>query len=638
MNKILFSLCVICSLCANAQNAQDIIDGLKKDLKNNPDDKKRATIYSDLTWYYTNVSIDSALIYGNKAILESTKLNDSTLVAQTYSDIAAAYFRKGDYKNSKSNYLNAYAIRKATKDFNGLAKININLGSIYTSTLQYKPAMKAYLDAIQYFEKNGNDQIVNTTKANVGFLLFEMKNYPKAIKYLNEAIVYQEKNNQTDKICTSYITLGNIFLELKDTLKATQYYNKSMKFCKEAGDKAAISSIYNNIGNIKSKQNKSKEANDLFDKAKTVRDELNSDLTKATLQINIAIDLIRNQKFEEAKKLLLNLKKIFIEQNSNDNLLLTYKSLIPVNAYLNQPDSVNYYNDKSNALQLKILETSISEQTNELETKYQTAKKEKLLLQKEAEAKQKNTTILVLSMLAIGLLAFGYLIYRQQKLKNIQQEQEFELKSAIAKIENQNKLQEQRLTISRDLHDNIGAQLTFIISSVDNVKYGFDIQNEKLNNKLTNISSFAKDTIVELRDTIWAMNTNEITYEDLESRINNFIEKAKEVKQDISFSFAIDEALKNQKLNSIEGMNVYRTIQEAVNNSLKYANANVISINAKKIDNKTKITISDNGIGFNIDEIQKGNGLNNMKKRIEEIEGKFDIFSSIDGTKIEVII
>ena len=143
-------------------------------------------------------------------------------------------------------------------------------------------------------------------------------------------------------------------------------------------------------------------------------------------------------------------------------------------------------------------------------------------------------------------------------------------------------MQEQRLNISRDLHDNIGAQLTFIISSVDNIKYAFEITNEKLDNKLSNISSFAKETIVELRDTIWAMNSNEISFEDLEIRINNYIEKAKEAKDQISFSFAIDSVLKTQKLTSVQGMNIYRTIQEAVNNAIKYANASIITINAKK--------------------------------------------------------
>ena len=90
-----------------AQNAQDIIDGLKKELKTNPDAKKTASIYSDLTWYYSKISIDSALHYGGKALTESKKLTDSTLMAQVYSDIGAVYFIKGDFVNSKTNYLSA---------------------------------------------------------------------------------------------------------------------------------------------------------------------------------------------------------------------------------------------------------------------------------------------------------------------------------------------------------------------------------------------------------------------------------------------------------------------------------------------------------------------------------------------------
>ena len=104
MKKYFFFLIIIVSLSASAQNAQDIIDNLKKELKGNPDAKKTATIYSDLTWYYSTVSIDSALVYGNKAIEESRKLGDSTLIAQVFSDVGAVYFRKGDFQNSKENY------------------------------------------------------------------------------------------------------------------------------------------------------------------------------------------------------------------------------------------------------------------------------------------------------------------------------------------------------------------------------------------------------------------------------------------------------------------------------------------------------------------------------------------------------
>jgi len=637
--KIFFLIFLIISFSANAQKAQDIIDTLKKDLKANPDAKKTATIYSDLTWYYSNVSIDSALNYGKKAIVESTKLGDSTLIAQVYSDVGAVYFRKGDYPNSKFNYLNAYKIRKAKKDFVGMAKVKANLANIYNKEGKKKLALKTYLESIDYFEKTANYEAASYTKANVGFLFHEIRNYPKSMRYLIEAISYQEKNNLETGLCTSYLTLGNVYLRVKDTLNALKFYNKCIVFSKKTGNKLSLASALVNIGGIKSQQSKSKEANSLLSKSKQIRDSLNIHNHESALSLFVIKEKILHSQFGEAKNDLLKLKKIY-ENNPNEKegLLETYYCLISASGYLNQPDSVSYYTNKSSGLQVEILEAKVVKQTSELETKYQTAKKEKLLQQKEAEAKQKNTLLIGISILAFFIALIGFLIYRQQKLKTTQQEKEFELKSAISKIENQNKLQEQRLSISRDLHDNIGSQLTFIISSVDNIKYAFEITNEKLDHKLSNISSFAKETIVELRDTIWAMNSNEISFEDLEIRINNYIEKAKEAKGQISFSFAIDPALKTQKLTSVQGMNIYRTIQEAVNNAIKYANASIIAINAKKSNGQTKITIQDNGIGFHQDTIKKGNGLQNMQKRIEEIGGKFNIASSSEGTKIEILL
>jgi signal transduction histidine kinase len=229
------------------------------------------------------------------------------------------------------------------------------------------------------------------------------------------------------------------------------------------------------------------------------------------------------------------------------------------------------------------------------------------------------------------------LVYRQQKIKNKQQEQEFELKSAISKIETQNKLQEQRLTISRDLHDNIGSQLTFIISSVDNIKYAFDIQNAKLDSKLSSISNFAKSTIIELRDTIWAMNKSEITFEDLQARIHNFIDKAQEAKEEIQFCFEVDTSLKNKIFTSFDGMNLYRTIQESINNSIKYAQPKQVIVSIQPFDDGITIVITDDGKGFDVDTIALGNGINNMRKRILDIQGEFTIVSTNGkGTKITI--
>ncbi|WP_310380099.1 tetratricopeptide repeat protein, partial [Flavobacterium sp.] len=537
MKKTIFLALLFTPLLIMAQDANVIIANLKTELKSNPSDKKRAVIYSDLTWYYSNVSIDSALNYGKKAIVESAKLGDSTLIAQVYSDVGAVYFRKGDFQNSKKNYLTAYKIRKARNDYKGLAKINNNLANIYEKNQQYKEAMTSFLDALKYFESVNDEKNSHVTKGNIGLLLLKLKNYPKALNYISDVVQYQEGNKASTELCVSCLNLGNVYLQMNDTVNALRQYNKSLKYCSTVGDKKGVSSAYNNIASIKTEQKKSKEAIALYVKSQKIREELNSDIDKANFDLNVAEQYVLASRYNEAKQLLLSTKTVFEKKKLYDKLQINYKALINVYAKLKQLDSLSFYIDKLVITNNQLLEDSVLKHTAELETKYQTEKKEKLLIQKEAESTQKNTYLTGLVILTFLIALLGFLIYRQQKLKNTQQEQEFELKSAISLIEKQNELQEQRLNISRDLHDNIGAQLTFIISSVDNIKYAFDITNKKLDHKLSTISSFARETIVELRDTIWAMNSTEITYEDLETRINNYIEKAREARDEISFSF-----------------------------------------------------------------------------------------------------
>ena len=640
MKQKLILLIILATSFVNAQNAQEIIDGLKKDLKTDIDDKRRATIYSDLTWYYSNISTDSSLIYGSKAISESSKIKDSVILAQAYSDLGAVYFRKADFESSKNSFLKAYSIRKIRKDKVGMAKISANLANIYNKENKKTLALKSYLEAVEYFEKTNNLEAAALTNANIGVLFNELKNYKKSLYYTKKAIEHQEKNKQHVGLATSYLTMGNINLKLADTLNALRYYEKSIVSSKIVGNNVSLSSAYNNISVIKRNQNKQKDVDTLLKKSYEIRKQLNQIKDDTSFSLSIVNGYIVNGKFDEAKKMLLKLKKDYSNDvKYNSELLQTYQYLIQTNSYLNLPDSVNYYSNLSMKLEDVVIEQTVQKQTNEFESKYQSEKKEKIILQKELENKRKNNWILLISILTFASILLGFLIYRQQKLKNKQQVQEFQLKSAIAQIETQNQLHEQRLSISRDLHDNIGAQLTFVISSVDNLKFGNQITDSKITNQLTKISDFTKSTIIELRDTIWAMNTNEFTFDDLRSRIFNFIEKAKSAKEDINFKFDVDDSLKDEKFSSIIGINLYRTLQEAVNNAVKYANATEINVNVFNQNNQIKIEINDNGKGFDLETVDFGNGLNNMKKRIEEVKGSFELQSDVNkGTTIRILI
>uniref|UniRef100_UPI00258634D8 sensor histidine kinase n=1 Tax=Algoriphagus sp. TaxID=1872435 RepID=UPI00258634D8 len=227
--------------------------------------------------------------------------------------------------------------------------------------------------------------------------------------------------------------------------------------------------------------------------------------------------------------------------------------------------------------------------------------------------------------------------YYRQKNKNLQLEQEAKLQAIYAEQETQKKLAEQRNRISSDLHDNIGAQLTFIVSSLNQLKFG-NLTKEQLGEKIDRISSFTVDTVNELRDTIWAMNKDAISVEDLQLRLAGLIQKAQESCPQIQFELKIDEGVTPQlHLNSLEGVNLYRIAQEALNNAIKHAEAGKIEIFiTQENDANICLSVMDNGKGFD-EKNPDGNGMNTMRTRAERIGKELKIESQAgSGTFISV--
>jgi len=514
--------------------------------------------------------------------------------------------------------------------------------------------------------------------SNVSLVYYFQGKYEKDLQYSLKAIELFSKINAQEKIAQEFGEVG-YRMKARNIKKAQEFMRKGKSIAEQNRFQKPLLSIYNNYGVLKEMQKEYDSALYFYSKGLRMKEQINDSVGIPYSLNNIAGLYVILKNFEEAKVLYdkaiaIRIQRhdqsgiaenyayygdLYAAQNQNEKAILWYQRALKNAIKFRYTDLIQFsYNKiaenyevlnnsgealKNYKLYLQYRDSLLNKETNakisELEVKYETKEKEKLLLQKEVESQKQKYLITALAVFTFFISLVGYLIYRQQKLKNRQQVQEFQLKSAIVQIENQNQLQEQRLSISRDLHDNIGAQLTFIISSVDNIKYAFDIQNEKLDHKLQNISNFARSTIVELRDTIWAMNSNEISIEDLRARITNFIEKAKTAKEDIDFQFSIDEQLLSVKLNSVFGMNVYRVLQEAINNAVKYANPTQITIHFSDIDGKVKITITDNGVGFDVENIIKGNGLLNMEKRIESIGGAYSLHTELGkGTTISIIL
>lgn len=644
MKKIVFTICLLLCIGYNTKAQTKLIDSLKTTLKSAKTDQEKVKILGDLTWYYRAISTDSSLKYGNKALTLLKDMNDDKALAQQLSDMGAVYLFRGDIQGSKSNYLKALKIRKKIKDTLGVAKINANLATIYQQLQQIDSAMVMSIEAMKFFEDRGLIGNALIMKSNIANMYSAIKNYDKAIEYHREVLAAYKQQKNVFRQANELVNLGKAYLFVEDTTASITSFKEAIKLAATVKNNRTLGAAYSNLGNIYFLQNKNKEAIRQFKESLKYREALNSESEIASLNTSLGLLYLRTGNISLSKSYFSKSIGYYEKNDIPDKLSYIYQGLSLISAYEKDFDKMNYYTAKGEGLAISFYSKEMKEQVVELETKYETEKKEKeiaqqkeQILESELAIKNRNLYIAIIGfvLLLVGFISFG--IYRRNQFKRKQLQKELDLKDALATIKTQNRLQEQRLRISRDLHDNIGSQLTFIISSIDNLKFVTKDATPLLKDKLSSISSFTSDTIFQLRDTIWAMNKNTITLEDLHTRILSFIEKAKKAVGTIDFHFNqdIEDTI---SFTSLKGINIFRVIQEAINNTIKYADATTLNIAVSKENNDLVISIVDNGKGFDLSTVSMGNGLGNMEKRMSEVGGKVKISSTpSEGTSIQII-
>ena len=534
--------------------------------------------------------------------------------------------------------------------------------------------LKIYQDNLAKAQKAKYKIGIADSYSNLSLMYYFQGKYDLNTAYMLKATRLYQQLNLKDKQANSFAVYG-YQLKLRDMNSAVMYMQKGMKLAESIEDEFSLSGIYDNYGVLKEMQNQLDSALFFYNKSLKIKEKLKDNPGIPYSANKIALVKLMQNKPSEAKTLLdyaykirndikdvygiaenLNYYGFYFKQINDDKQSISYfnqaiewskKHDFPYLTQDNYKELSSVYErneDFRKALQAfknhievkdSIFNSDVRNKQSELDIEYETEQKEKEILIQKAKLAEKNLWILGGFSLAIIAILLGFLLFSKQKQKTLQLQKENELKDALLKIETQNKLQEQRLRISRDLHDNIGSQLTFIISTIDNLKYGLKDQDEKIINKLTSLSGFTKETIAELRDTIWAMNKDEISFEDLKIRISNFIENAQIASSGIDFEFNCQDDFAPVSLSSVEGINSYRIIQESINNALKHAKATKVSVEVLCQNQFVEIIIKDNGIGFNEATTNLGNGLSNLKKRAKELNGEILVTSQLkEGTTV----
>lgn len=582
-----------------------------------------------------------ALSLLENALKISEEKKDDNRIAQSKNNIGIIYRDLGRFEEAK--VLSTQALN--VKDSLILASAYNNIGVVNRNLALYDEALESYLKSLSIYEANQMDKEIATTHNSIGLVYSYTGVSSKAIEYHLKAKESFEKLNDKKGISEVYNNIAIIYANDAELDKALDYFKYSLEIEQGLNDKKGIAESLNNVGAVYYYLGNIDSALVYFNRSVAIEKSIGNLAGVGSSYNNIAQTLVENNRVDEAKQ-YIDSAYVYAQKSKTavdiESALLTYTDYYESKGDPNK--ALQFYKDY-NKLHDSILNLETNSKIAELEIQYQTEKKERQILIQRAELaeskltiQQRNYQVYGLIALAVALGLMGFLFYNQQKLKNRQLQKENELKDALLKIETQNRLQEQRLRISRDLHDNIGAQLTFIISSIDNLKYGFDIKDEKLTKKLNTISEFTSATIYELRDTIWAMNKTEISIEDLQSRISNFIDKADLASDDVDFKFSSSTSeIENLKFSSVEGMNIYRIIQESTNNALKYSEAKHIRVHFSAEGKRLIVEISDDGKGFDLQNTPLGNGINNMKKRAHDIGAEIEINSEDNhGTKVSL--
>ncbi len=466
----------------------------------------------------------------------------------------------------------------------------------------------------------------NPSKTKLRYLLELSKlnrdnfNFKEAKGYGYKAIKLLSSLNDSTLSYKTLVTFGNVFY-YEGLLDSTLvYYSKAEKYIDEKEiEQQAI--LINNQGNLLIENGQLESSIQKFSQAETLFAKAKNKLRQFQANINKVYPLLELGQLTEAEKINANAIETAEENNWEEQriMALNQRTMI-ISKKHNIPEIMSLEDTLSNLMHRRFKKDAV-----ELEEKYQNERleKENLAISLKSEQRKRNNLIL-LSILSVGLL-LGFMYVRNLRIKNKLDLAEGELKRQIA-------LEAERTRIAGEMHDDLGGGLTTIKFLNDRLKRRL---NESKDIELTEkIGTHSQKLITNMSEIIWAMNSK---FDSLESTVAYLRRVSKEYMADVGIplEFSSPDLLDDQPLSSLLRRNLLLVMKEALHNVAKHSEATAVTIEIKREDQFIEMYITDNGKGIR-KENNFGNGLQNMKERIESLNGEFYLVDVNPGVQVQV--
>ncbi|BAX82106.1 tetratricopeptide repeat protein [Labilibaculum antarcticum] len=647
---------------------------------------EKVEVLNKLAYAYWNVSPDKGLNYANMAHTIALKEDSKIDIAKSLQTIGINYWAKSELHLALENYQKAFKIYENLKDSKGISSLLSNLGMVYKDLANYENALSHYLRALKISEDKGFTDLTSKILSNLSTVYLAQNNYSKALEYTQEAISINKKHGKSGILAVQENTLGSIYEAENNYKKAQACYKRALRINENNKDSYGTTISLYNIGNTEYHLKNFTSAIEYFEKSLTLSTKIDDQI--GVLFANKSIGLIHKElkKYDSA---LAYYKKSFdlaTELNLREEKLDIYKNYSELYKAVGEFNKSLNYLEKFVSLKDSIYTENSSKQMAEMQTKYDSEKKEKEneLLRKNSEIQNlaiaKQTTIRnSFIALSVFIILIAIILYSRFKIKKdantiLSQKNNLIEKHKEELLRKNNKLTEQYgqvkllnatkdkffKIISHDLKAPFNSILGF--SELLNSNYYSLDDTERIDmiGEIDRSSRFAYELLINLLT--WArtqtgdtMISKEplILKELVETCANLYGQSAVAKNIDIIVNIPTDITLTIDKNTSL----IF--IGNLINNAIKFTpEGGLISINTSEEDNFVRLHIVDTGVGmppeviknlFKIDEgistqgtnDEKGTGLGLIlcKEFIEKNGGDISVISEVGkGSEFTVTI
>lgn len=570
-----------------------------KRAQNSNDSVNLAKAYTYLGDYYSGQSIsDSAFLVYFKAEKLYKQINDKTNLAKTYLSKANLQFKESDLFESEITIFKTLKILKDQENVSDLLYQCYNLlGILYNEREEYNKALEFHNKALNILKDKSipaDFQLKATSLNNIGFVYLSMKNYKKSKVNFHEGL--QQKN---------------LFQE------STSLY----------------AMLLDNLAYSKFKLNEFKDVPEQFYRSLKIRDSLN--LTSGIILNKIHLSefyAVKRDTFRaiQFSKQALNLSKRSDKLRNTLEALKQLAAVDPKNASKYSKEYIQL-NDKMLKVERKMGEkfSRIEYETNEIKDQ-------------NSNLQEKNKTLVYVFSICTLLGLFFY-VYKTQQAKN--RELLFKQQQQIANediynlmISQQNEIETTRIKekkkVAQELHDGVLGRMFGIRISLDSLD---KMDEEQAAAKRKKYLAELKHIEEDIREISHDLNREK------SELINNFVVILKKLFENQKNTYpsklvtSFDSHIKWELVNNMVKINLYRIVQEALQNCNKYAKADTIKVEFKSEIDHLVLSIMDNGVGFNTKRTKNGIGLHNIEYRAAECKGTVAIKSAKgEGTLLVV--